>query len=117
MIVGIGTDLVKISRITSLHEKQGERFARRILSELEWEEFAATKQKNHFLAKRFAVKEAAAKALGMGFRQGIEYKDIAVLHDELRCPILVFQGQAEIIKQQKIFKACMFLSVMKKNML
>ena len=63
MIIGIGTDLTMLSRIESSLERLGERFARRILADPELLEFKSSGQPAKFLAKRFAVKEAAAKAL------------------------------------------------------
>jgi holo-[acyl-carrier protein] synthase len=90
MIYGIGTDIVRIQRIDKNLQRYGERFASRILSEDEYKGFKASVRKAHFLAKRFAAKEATAKALGTGFRNGLSLKDISVTHDELGKPILDF---------------------------
>ena len=90
MIYGIGTDIVRIQRIDKNLQRYGDRFASRILSDDEFKGFQASARKAHFLAKRFAAKEAAAKALGTGFRDGLNLKDISVIHDELGKPILEF---------------------------
>ena len=71
MIFGIGTDIVSVQRMRRNLGRYGERFARRILSESELEEFRATAKPENFLAKRFAAKEAAAKAMGTGFSGGL----------------------------------------------
>jgi len=98
MIYGIGTDIVRIERIDKNLQRYGERFASRILSDNEFEGFQASARKAHFLAKRFAAKEAAAKALGTGFRDGLRLRDISVIHDELGKPILDFspRGQEQL---------------------
>ena len=90
MIFGIGTDIVRIQRLRADLERYGERFARRILADEELVEFRQAAQQAHFLAKRFAAKEAVVKALGTGFRAGISLHDIAVGHDDRGKPLLVF---------------------------
>lgn len=94
MIIGIGTDLTQISRIESSLARLGERFARRILAEQELSEFHASSKQVNFLAKRFAVKEAAGKALGTGIGQGVSWHDITVAHSELGAPLLQLSGAA-----------------------
>lgn len=101
MIYGIGTDLVRVQRLGESLARHGERFARRILAESEWEAFSTSLQQAHFLAKRFAAKEATAKALGTGFRDGLSLKDIAVGHDDLGKPILVFSAKLQAQLQAK----------------
>lgn len=80
MIKGIGTDLVSVERIEKALEKHGERFAKRILSSDEYIEFTSSTRPSNFLAKRFATKEAVAKALGTGFSQGVSWQDIQLDH-------------------------------------
>lgn len=94
MIIGIGTDIIKLARIEASYQRLGEKFAQRILSECEYICF-----KNHtspiaLLAKRFAVKEAAGKALGTGIGQGVSWQDIYVEHNQLGAPILRMRGKA-----------------------
>lgn len=92
MIKGIGVDLVTVSRIQKVHERHGERFARRILAESEFDAYRQTRYPERLLAKRFAAKEAAVKALGTGERQGVLLKDFAVTHDDLGKPFLIISG-------------------------
>lgn len=93
MICGIGTDMVKISRIESALAKLGERFARRILSPNEFAVFQETFKPACYLAKRFAAKEAASKALGTGIG-AVSWQDIEVYNDGRGAPGLRFSGNA-----------------------
>jgi len=93
-IYGIGTDIVRIERIAASLERFGERFARRILTDAEREGYARSSRPAHFLARRFAAKEAAAKALGLGISQGLSFRQIGVSHDELGKPRLEYSGRA-----------------------
>jgi holo-[acyl-carrier protein] synthase len=90
MIFGIGTDVVEFARIEKLFARYGERFARRVLSEREWTEFQANNNHPRFLAKRFAAKEAFAKAAGSGLREPVSLRRIAITHDGLGKPVLQF---------------------------
>ena len=94
MIAGIGVDLATISRIEKTHARFGDRFARRILNEAEWDAYQNNPSQINFLTKRFAVKEAAVKALGTGEREGILLKDFYLEHDSLGKPILKVSGEA-----------------------
>lgn len=86
MIHGIGTDLVAIARLDAMHTRHGERLARRILAESEWPDYAAAAVPARLLAKRFAAKEALAKALGTGLRAPVTLGNIAIGHDALGRP-------------------------------
>lgn len=94
MITGIGVDLVTVSRVEQVHERFGERFARRILGNTELEEYRNSTYPARFLAKRFAAKEAAVKALGTGEREGVLLKDFTIAHDHLGKPLLNVDGKA-----------------------
>ena len=100
MIYGIGTDIVKIERIRNSLERFGERFARRILSDAEFSEYQTSVRPAHFLAKRFAAKEAVAKALGLGFREGLTLNLISVSHNPYGKPLIGYLGQALAYIQQ-----------------
>lgn len=93
MILGIGTDIAALARIESLHLRYGERFARRILSETEMAEFFKHAHPARLLMKRFAAKEALAKALGTGLRHPVSMTQMTVTHDELGKPGFVFSLQ------------------------
>lgn len=110
MIFGIGTDIVRVARMQSSLEKFGDRFAKRILSEDELPAFADCHNKAQFLAKRFAAKEAAAKALGTGFRDGIALTQMFVTHDDLGRPLINFSGKAQAEAEQRGISA-MHLSI------
>lgn len=111
MIYGIGTDIVDITRMRENLDKYGDKFARRILTESEFSEFETKKTKAAFLAKRFAAKEATAKAMGTGFSQGLSLHHIGIGHDDAGKPILEFLDVAEIfLKTHKIKQAHLSLA-------
>jgi holo-[acyl-carrier protein] synthase len=92
MIVGIGIDLVDVSRIERLLGEYGDQFARRILAEAERTAFAASARPVWFLANRFAAKEALSKALGTGLRYPVTLHAISVSSDSLGKPEFGFHG-------------------------
>lgn len=94
MIRGIGTDMVLVSRIEAAIGRQGDRFARRILTEAEWQRYAAHKQPARYLAKRYAAKEAILKALGTGLAQGMSWQHIQIDNDSLGAPVVTLKGVA-----------------------
>ncbi len=88
MIIGIGTDIIEISRVKKACENQ--RFIEKCYSEKETELLGSRIES---LAGNFAVKEAVSKALGTGFR-GFGLKDIECLRDELGKPYIILSGGA-----------------------
>ncbi|HEY0665179.1 MAG TPA: holo-ACP synthase [Gallionella sp.] len=90
MIFGIGTDIVEYARIEKLHARYGDRFAERILSERELAEYQGHAHPARYLAKRFATKEAFAKAVGSGLREPVSMRRIGTTHDGLGKPVLMF---------------------------
>ncbi|BAZ93473.1 holo-[acyl-carrier-protein] synthase [Thiohalobacter sp. COW1] len=97
LIYGIGTDIVSIARMEQALTRFGRRFAERILSAAELQEFDACARPAALLAKRFAVKEAVAKAFGTGFRDGLRLQDIQVGHDSRGRPELHYRGAAQAL--------------------
>ncbi|MCX7896607.1 MAG: holo-ACP synthase [Rhodocyclaceae bacterium] len=95
MIAGIGVDLVEIARMDALWRRHGERAARRILAREEYAELFATKEPARLLAKRFAAKEALAKALGMGLRAPVSLSAIAVRHASSGRPFFAFAPELQ----------------------
>lgn len=95
-IIGIGTDLVEIDRIQNTVDKFPERFPRRILTDAEWLVYKRHAHPVRFLSKRFAAKEAAAKALGTGIAQGIRFHDFEIVNDELGRPHMSLLGEAAL---------------------
>ena len=96
MIIGLGSDIVEIERIGRLLERHGERFLARVFSPREraLAEERGPGARVATLAKRFAAKEAAAKALGCGFREGVQWHDIEVVNDAMGAPRLALHGGA-----------------------
>lgn len=94
MIIGIGTDIVQIERIKHAFERQGERFAQRILCASELCIFHEKGQSIPYLAKRFAAKEAASKALGTGIG-AVSWQDMEISNDSKGAPVLKLMGAAK----------------------
>jgi len=111
MMFGIGTDLVHIPRMQTLLDKHGDKIALRILSDAEFTAFQQAKNQACFLAKRFAAKEAAAKALGTGFRDGLSLRHIEVSNDKNGKPELQFLGRGlELLTEFNIARSMISLS-------
>lgn len=95
-IIGIGTDLVAVERIQRIWEKYEEAFARRILAPRELKEFKNQTAKVSFLSKRYAAKEAVAKAIGTGFQpKSFWLTDIGVVNDKMGKPHLEFSDKMQ----------------------
>ncbi len=77
-MIGIGTDIVEISRIEQVLARHGERFINRVLVPAEREQCAEAPNATRFLAKRFAAKEAISKALGTGIGVSLSWQDLIV---------------------------------------
>lgn len=90
MIYGIGTDIVEFARIEKMHARYGAHLAKRILSLRELPEYQRSVNPARLLAKRFAAKEAFAKAVGSGLREPVRLPRISVTHDGLGKPVLQF---------------------------
>ena len=90
MILGIGTDIVEVSRIEALWARYGEHFAARVLSKHELAEYQSSHNIPRLLAKRFAAKEAFAKATGSGMRHPVSFQRIGITHDGFGKPVLQF---------------------------
>ena len=100
MTIAIGTDIVEIQRIASALERQGDKFVQRILTESEIAEYQARGNSVAFLAKRFAAKEAIAKALGTGIGRGISFQHMIVSNNSDGAPQVELQANAaERLKQ------------------
>ncbi|MET0169283.1 MAG: holo-ACP synthase [Aliihoeflea sp.] len=80
MIVGIGSDLIDIRRIEKAIERHGERFIQRIFTDIEQAKSERRKLRAASYAKRFAAKEACAKALGTGLSRGVFWRDMGVVN-------------------------------------
>jgi len=92
MIVGIGVDIVDVTRIERLYAEYGIRLAERILARDERTAFATSTRQTWYLANRFAAKEALSKALGTGLRYPVTLHAISVSSDGVGKPTLGFNG-------------------------
>lgn len=99
MIIGIGSDLIDITRIAKVIERHGERFTDRIFTDTERARAARRDQQPKLVAatyaKRFAAKEACSKALGTGIRQGVWWRDMGVVNQRGGRPTMVLTGGAK----------------------
>lgn len=91
----IGTDILDIRRIEKTIIRFGDRFKERIFTDNEIKKCEARNQSINCYAKRFAAKEAASKALGTGFREGVFWKDLEVSNLPSGQPTIVFHGGAK----------------------
>ncbi|MGL9769216.1 MAG: holo-ACP synthase [Sodalis sp. (in: enterobacteria)] len=96
-IIGIGTDIIDIGRVEAIVSRSGDRLAHRILTPDEWEQYQQHNQPVRFLARRFAVKEAASKALGTGIRNGMAFAQFEVCNDALGKPLMRLFNQAAVL--------------------
>lgn len=99
MIIGIGTDIVQIKRIEKLFDKYDYHFIQKILHSQEVAIFETLSSCNriNYLAKRFAGKEALAKALGTGIRGKLQFNSIAILNDCNGKPFVAIDNHSQII--------------------
>ena len=93
-VVGVGTDLIRESRLQGSLDRHGERFARRILTEAERLLWQQRRCSVNFLAKQYAAKEALAKALGTGIAKGVGFQQLEVLRNGQGAPYAVLHGAA-----------------------
>ena len=101
MISGIGTDIAAVARLRRLYERHGEAALSHLLAPSEHADFDCAVDKGRFLAKRFAAKEAFAKALGTGLRAPALLPNIAVSHDSLGKPRLEFAPELTIVMRDR----------------
>jgi len=94
MIVGIGSDLTDIRRIEKSLARFGDRFAERVFTEVERARSERKADRASSYAKRFAAKEACAKALGTGIRKGVFWRDMGVVNAPSGQPTMVLAGGA-----------------------
>ena len=100
-MIGIGTDILEIKRIDAVLERLGDRFVRRILTLQEQVEYRDSGQPVRLLAKRFAAKEAIAKALGTGIGRGVSWQDMEVAHNDSGAPLVRLSGGALAVVQRR----------------
>jgi holo-[acyl-carrier protein] synthase len=94
VILGLGSDIIDIRRIEKTIERYGDRFLARVFTDTERKKSDARASRAASYAKRFAAKEACAKALGTGFRKGVFWRDMGVVNLASGRPTMVLKGGA-----------------------
>jgi holo-[acyl-carrier protein] synthase len=94
LIVGVGSDLTDIRRIEATLARFGDRFVRRVFTEIERARSERKPDRAGSYAKRFAAKEACAKALGTGMRRGVAWRDLGVVNAPSGRPTMVLTNGA-----------------------
>ncbi len=94
MIIGIGSDIANIERIEKTLERYGNRFIRRVFTPVEQAKASKRNPKAPTYAKRFAAKEACAKALGTGINRGVFFKEMGVINLPSGMPSMQLSGNA-----------------------
>lgn len=97
MIFGIGTDLVQVERIDAAYGRFGDHFVERLLMPEERALFRPGRRAVRFLAMRFAAKEAIAKALGTGFRNGVWIRDLGFMPNAWGRPEVLFSPRGRAL--------------------
>lgn len=94
MVLGLGNDMIDIRRIERSLERWGDRFIRRVFTEIEIEKSERRANRAASYAKRFAAKEACSKALGTGFNRGVFMRDLGVVNLRSGQPTVALSGGA-----------------------
>lgn len=111
MIYGIGTDIVAVKRLAGVLERHGESFLDRVLAPEERAELpAAAEPRARFLARRWAAKEAFAKAFRTGVRGVVSLAAVRVTHEESGAPVLAFADELAKILAQRHLKPHLSIS-------
>jgi holo-[acyl-carrier-protein] synthase len=105
MIIGIGTDLIEVKRISDVIDRHGERFLKRIFTPLEIQYCSSRKAAPLHYAGRFAAKEAAFKAMGKGWGGDISWNEIEIYNEPSGAPHLNFYGKALALVTEKQMSA------------
>jgi holo-[acyl-carrier protein] synthase len=114
VIVGLGVDLCDIRRIEKMLDEHGDRFPRRCFTDIERAKADGRAARAATYAKRFAAKEACAKALGTGLGSGVSWRDMGVVNDSLGRPTLRLTGGAAARLAALVpsgFEACVHLTM------
>ena len=96
-MLGIGTDIIEVRRVELAWRRYGERFAARILTPGEWAQGSCSRDPWRFLARRFAAKEAIAKALGTGIGVELSWQDLRVTRQARGAPQVQLSARARAL--------------------
>ncbi|WP_127957609.1 holo-ACP synthase [Serratia microhaemolytica] len=99
--MNLGVDIIEISRVNTALTRSGDKLMQLLLTPAEQQALGDLTENIERVAGYWAAKEAAVKALGTGFRLGILFHDIQIMHDDLGCPYYLFSGEFARIMQQK----------------
>ena len=110
MIIGIGTDILKIERLQAAYDRTQGRLAEKILGPDEMLVFKARLARNHkrgiaFLATRFAAKEAFSKAIGLGMRMPMTWRSLQTLNEVSGKPVTSYSGAVARFMTEKQWQA------------
>jgi holo-[acyl-carrier protein] synthase len=100
VVFGVGTDIVQVSRVEKVWQRFGQHFAERLLLDEERELFSASKRPVRFLSMRFAIKEAAVKAMGTGFAHGMWIRDVGMIPNDWGQPQLIYSTRGRRMCEQ-----------------
>lgn len=100
MIYGIGIDVLQADRVERVYLKHGERFVSHLLMPQEREQLARTARKAHFLATRFAAKEAIVKGMGTGFAHGVWIRDVGIVQNSWGRPEIVYSARGARVREE-----------------
>jgi|TARA_B110000116_G_scaffold239700_1_gene227286 holo-[acyl-carrier protein] synthase len=99
LIFGVGTDILKQSRIAKTWDRFGMHFADRLLLDEEKALFVCANNPIRFLAMRFAAKEAIVKAMGTGFSHGVWIRDVGTLPNQLGQPQIIYSKRGQVVRE------------------
>ncbi len=115
MIFGIGTDIIEMERIAEMVAR-GKQYLETVFTQKEIEYCESKVRKSQHYAVRYAAKEAALKALGTGWRDGLAFSDIEVIDDERGRPQVIVHGKVkEMFEQHQIKRASVSLAHSKES--
>lgn len=112
MIKGIGTDIVEIDRLQSAVTRTGDKLLKRVLTAFELDTYQQKSQRDqrqglHYFAKRYAAKEAIAKALGTGIGRGVSWQDMEISNNDQGAPLVTLSGGARDKMQAMAAEQCL----------
>lgn len=111
MILGIGIDIVKVSRMEGVLKKWKDRFISRVFTQREIDSCINKRLPGQHFAARFAAKEAFLKALGLGMRSGIPWKNIEIINDSMGRPEVELHHKArEVCRENNVRNVLLSLS-------
>ncbi|MEE4278021.1 MAG: holo-ACP synthase [Halieaceae bacterium] len=100
-MIGIGTDIVEIERVEAVLDRHADRFSARILCDAELRRFRASTQPARYLAKRFAAKEAVAKAFGTGIGEALGWRDMNIDNEPSGAPVVRLSERAAALLRER----------------